>query len=95
MSSVLAKMTQLQLLKVYAAPQLTDKGLLALTALKGLTQLEAWGCSFSRRVSTENEAGCLKLYYEVSWHLNLFSCPFAAPHVLGAVRVLSALLCNM
>jgi hypothetical protein len=64
--NILAHMTQLERLKVYAAPQLTDQGLLALTALKWLTQLEAWGCGISSSVSTEDQEGCLKLYHEVS-----------------------------
>jgi hypothetical protein len=54
-SNILAHMTQLGRLKVYAAPQLTDQGLLAFTALRGLTMLESWRCGFSSSVSTEDQ----------------------------------------
>jgi hypothetical protein len=51
--SALTKMTQLDSLGVYAALELTDHGLLAMTALKYLVTLEACGCGFSSRVSTD------------------------------------------
>jgi hypothetical protein len=65
-SSVLAKMTGLEFLRIYHAPQLTDKGLLALSSLRQLEQLAAWKCGFSRMVSDGDNPGSLDLEDSVS-----------------------------
>jgi hypothetical protein len=65
-SSVLAKMTGLEGLRIYHAPQLTDEGLLALSSLKQLEQLAAWNCRFTRMVSDEDHPGSLELNDSVS-----------------------------
>jgi hypothetical protein len=65
-SSVLAKMTGLERLRIYHAPQLADEGLLALSSLRCLQQLAAWKCGFSRMVSDEDHPGSLDMEYTAS-----------------------------
>jgi hypothetical protein len=47
----LAPLTQLQRLRIYYAPELYDLGLLALSALRKLTELGVWSCGVSEAVS--------------------------------------------
>jgi hypothetical protein len=60
-SSVLAKMTGLERLRIYFVPHLTDAGLLSLSSLRQLEQLAAWKCGFSSMVSHEHHVGSLEL----------------------------------
>ncbi|WIA40743.1 hypothetical protein OEZ86_004427 [Tetradesmus obliquus] len=62
--SVLAKMTQLMRLKVFGAPQLTGQGMLALTSLKKLIELEIGGCGFSITLSNEDQEGYVSLHHD-------------------------------
>jgi hypothetical protein len=50
-SMALAQLTGLQSLKVYHAPQMSDQGLLAMSALRRLTELNAWDCGICDRVA--------------------------------------------
>lgn len=49
-SAALAGLTRLRRLYIYAAPQLTDWGLLKLTALRQLTDLKVWSSGVSEEV---------------------------------------------
>jgi hypothetical protein len=49
-SAAVAPLTRLQHLLIYHAPNMTDQGLLALSALRQLTVLVAWECGFSEAV---------------------------------------------
>lgn len=76
---VLAQLSGLQRLGVFAAREVTDSGLLALTALRQLTRLAVGGCGISPEVSTVSahdrsasgyegkaDADCLDLQQQVS-----------------------------
>jgi hypothetical protein len=49
-SAALAPLTRLQQLQIYQAPDMTDQGLLALSALRQLSKLAAWECGISKAV---------------------------------------------
>jgi hypothetical protein len=51
---VLSRLSSLQSLGVFDAKKFTDRGLLALTALKQLTRLAIGGCGISCEVSTNS-----------------------------------------
>jgi hypothetical protein len=87
-SEVLAPLTQLQRLQIYNAPNMTDQGLLALSALRQLTVLGAWDCGISealwedaydRSVDFETKVRCCCVLLSVSWQS---SC------ILGAMNEL-------
>jgi hypothetical protein len=69
---VLAQLTKLQRLEVYCAPDFSDEGLLALTALRQLTQLLVGRCGTSMHVSTDDaQPGCLDIEQKVRGEVQL------------------------
>jgi hypothetical protein len=55
-SMVLAQLTGLHSLGLYYAPHITDQGLLALSALRRLTELWVWDCGASEALAEDNSS---------------------------------------